>query len=43
MVETARRLIVGEPFGAVVGDHRTRFERLFDALRGGVLPVARHP
>lgn len=40
MVETARRLIAGEPFGAVVDDHRAGFERLFDALRDG---VRRHP
>jgi hypothetical protein len=40
MVETARRLIAGEPFSAVVDDHRARFERLFDALRNG---VRRHP
>jgi hypothetical protein len=39
-VETARRLIAGEPFSAVVDDHRARFERLFDALRHGVV---RHP
>jgi AcrR family transcriptional regulator len=38
LVETARRLTAGEPPGAVVPDHRLRLERLFDALRGGVLP-----
>jgi AcrR family transcriptional regulator len=38
MVETARRLIAAEPPSAVVDDHRTRLERLFDALRSGVLP-----
>jgi AcrR family transcriptional regulator len=38
MVETARRLIAGEPPSAVVDDHRARFERLFDALRNGVVP-----
>jgi len=38
MVETARRLIAGEPPSAVVDDHRARFERLFDALRSGVVP-----
>ena len=39
LVETARRLIAGEPLSAaVVDDHRTRFERLFDALRSGVVP-----
>jgi hypothetical protein len=37
-VGTARRLIAGEPPGAVVDDHRARFERLFDALRSGVAP-----
>lgn len=38
MVETARRLIAGEPPSAVVDDHRTRLERLFDTLRSGVVP-----
>ena len=38
MVETARRLTAGEPPGAVVDDHRARLERLFDALRDGVVP-----
>lgn len=39
LVETARHLIAGEPLSAaVVDDHRTRFERLFDALRSGVVP-----
>ena len=37
MVQTARRLIDGEPPSDVVDDHRERFERLFDALRGGVV------
>jgi len=37
MVESARRLIAAEP-SAVVDDHRARLERLFDALRNGVLP-----
>jgi AcrR family transcriptional regulator len=36
LVETARRLIAGEPPNAMVDDHRVRVERLFDALRGGV-------
>jgi AcrR family transcriptional regulator len=36
MVETARRLIAGEPPSTMVDDHRARLERLFDALRGGV-------
>lgn len=38
MVETARRLTAGEPPSTVVDDHRARLERLFDALRGGVVP-----
>jgi AcrR family transcriptional regulator len=38
MVETARRLTAGEPPSAVVDDHRARLERLFDALRNGVVP-----
>ncbi|GAA1625907.1 hypothetical protein GCM10009733_023220 [Nonomuraea maheshkhaliensis] len=38
MVETARRLVAGEPQGAVVDDHRARLERLFAALRDGVIP-----
>jgi AcrR family transcriptional regulator len=38
LVETARRLIAGEPPDTVVDDHHARFERLFDALRGGVVP-----
>ncbi len=38
MVETARRRIAGEPPSAVVDDHRARLERLFDALRSGVVP-----
>ena len=36
MVETARRLITGEPHSAVVEDHRVRMEGFFDALRNGV-------
>jgi AcrR family transcriptional regulator len=36
LVGTARRLIAGEPPDTVLPDHRTRLERLFDALRGGV-------
>ena len=37
-VETARRRIAGEPPSAVANDHRARLERLFDALRSGVVP-----
>jgi AcrR family transcriptional regulator len=40
MVETARRLIAGEPANAVVDDHRARLGRMFDALRNGVGPEA---
>jgi hypothetical protein len=36
LVETARRLIAGEPREDVVDEHRARFERLFVALRRGV-------
>jgi AcrR family transcriptional regulator len=38
LVQTARRLIAGEPPATVVDDHRPRLERLFDALRRGVVP-----
>ena len=38
LVETARRLTAGESSSAVVDDHRARLERLFDALRNGVVP-----
>jgi AcrR family transcriptional regulator len=38
MVETARRLTAGELPSAVVDDHRTRLDQLFDALRNGVAP-----
>jgi len=38
LVETARRLIAEEPPNTVADDHHTRLERLFDALRDGVLP-----
>jgi AcrR family transcriptional regulator len=38
LVETARRLIAGEPASTVVKDHRVRLERLFTALRDGVGP-----
>ncbi len=37
MVETARRLLAGDEPDAVLDDHRARLERLFDALRGGVV------
>jgi AcrR family transcriptional regulator len=38
LVETARRLIAEEPREGVVDDHGARLERLFDALRDGVVP-----
>ncbi|MEO6090212.1 MAG: helix-turn-helix domain-containing protein [Umezawaea sp.] len=38
LVETARRITAEEPPGAVADDHRAHLERLFDALRGGVVP-----
>lgn len=38
MVETARRLIAGDPPSIAVEEHRVRLERFFDALRNGVLP-----
>lgn len=37
LVDTARRLVAGAPPGEVAADHRARLERLFDALRGGVV------
>ena len=37
LVETARRRLAGDPLDAVTADHRARLERLFDALRGGVV------
>ena len=37
LVETARQRLADEPPGTVLDDHTTRLERLFDALRGGVL------
>jgi AcrR family transcriptional regulator len=40
LVETARRLTAGEPPIAVADDHRAHIERLFDALRSGVVPRA---
>jgi len=36
LVETAGRVMAGEPPAAVTDDHRARLERLFDALRSGV-------
>jgi AcrR family transcriptional regulator len=38
LVETARRLIAEEPRDVVVDDHSARLERLFEALRDGVVP-----
>jgi AcrR family transcriptional regulator len=38
LVRTARRLIGGDAPEAVVGDHRVRLDRLFDALRDGFGP-----
>ncbi|MDT7800680.1 MAG: hypothetical protein QOI78_4113 [Actinomycetota bacterium] len=38
LVETARRLIAEDPRDAVVDDHSARLERLFAALRDGVVP-----
>ncbi|GAA3213078.1 hypothetical protein [Nonomuraea helvata] len=38
LVETARRLIAGEPADTVADDHRARLEHLFDALSSGVVP-----
>jgi AcrR family transcriptional regulator len=38
LVETARRLIEGEPLTALLDGHHARFERLFDALGHGVAP-----
>ncbi len=37
LVQTARRLLAGEPHRAVVDAHRARLEQLFDALGNGVL------
>jgi hypothetical protein len=39
LVQTARRRIAGEPASAVTDDSRARLERLFDALRSGVLAL----
>jgi hypothetical protein len=38
LVETGRRLLAGDSPSAVVDDHRGRLERLFEALRNGVVP-----
>jgi AcrR family transcriptional regulator len=39
LTETASRLVAGELPSVVVDDHRVRLERLFDALRDGVVFV----
>ncbi|WP_328447690.1 TetR/AcrR family transcriptional regulator [Amycolatopsis sp. NBC_00438] len=39
LTETARRLVAGESPDVVADDHRVRLERLFDALRDGVVFV----
>lgn len=39
LVRTARRLLAGEAVGELVDDHRARFERLFLALRRGVIDL----
>jgi AcrR family transcriptional regulator len=36
MVQTAGRLMAGEPMDSLLADHRERFERLFESLRSGV-------
>ena len=36
LVETARRVIVGDSVNDLTDDHRVRLERLFDALRTGL-------
>jgi AcrR family transcriptional regulator len=36
LVETATRVIAGEPVDSVVDEHRIRLDRLFDALRTGI-------
>ena len=41
LVETARRLIAGDPRNALIDDHRARFERMFDALSHGFAGSAR--
>lgn len=38
LIETARRRLAGDSSEDIVADHRVRLERLFDALRRGVLP-----
>ncbi|GAA1616867.1 TetR/AcrR family transcriptional regulator [Actinoplanes couchii] len=38
LVETARRRIDGEPADTVTTDHRARLDRLFTALREGIVP-----
>ncbi len=41
LTRTARRLVDGDAPAAVIDDHRTRLERLFDSLRDGVTDVGR--
>jgi hypothetical protein len=36
LVETARRVMAGEAYSAVLDDHRVRLEQLFAALRDGL-------
>ncbi len=38
LVDTARRALAGASLEDLLGEHGTRLERLFDALRSGVLP-----
>jgi AcrR family transcriptional regulator len=40
LVGTARRLIAGDSPGTVLEEHRAGFERLFDALRRGLIPAS---
>ncbi|GAA0583474.1 TetR/AcrR family transcriptional regulator [Paractinoplanes ferrugineus] len=39
MVDTARRLIAGEPHSTLLADHRARFEHLFAALAAATAPA----
>ncbi|MCU1421760.1 MAG: putative transcriptional regulator, TetR family protein [Microbacteriaceae bacterium] len=43
LVESARSLLAGDDPDAVLADHRGRLERLFDALRRGVLTRPSQP